>query len=66
MRTMVEDVEVPKSVRQKVLDPQTEGVPSCNICSLLISRLGLMELNAELKSTNSILIYIRMLFIDFS
>lgn len=30
-------------------------VPSCNVCSLLTSLFGLMELKVELKSTNSIL-----------
>lgn len=37
-------------VRQKVLTHRQRGVPSHSICSLLISRLGLIELNAKLQS----------------
>lgn len=42
----MEDVEEPMIHRQR-------GVSSCSLCSLL-SNLGLMELNAELKSTNNV------------
>lgn len=63
LRTMVEDEEVPiltcwdLFIRKSLIHKQ-RGVPSCIVCSLLTSRLGLMELNAELKSTNSILMFV--------
>ncbi len=63
MRMMVEDGEVPiltcwgLLVRKSLIHRQRE-VLSCNVCSLLMSWLGLMELNAKLKSTNSILMYV--------
>lgn len=60
---MVEYVEVPilmywgLFVRKSMIH-RHRGVPSCRVCSLLRSQIGLMELNAELNSTNSILMYV--------
>lgn len=63
LRTMVEDEEVRiltclgLFIRKSSIH-RHRGVLSWSVCSLLTSQLELMELNAELKSTNSILVYV--------
>lgn len=47
------------SVSRGILDPQTQReIPSSSVCSLLTSQRLVMELTAELKSTNSRLMYV--------
>lgn len=55
---MVQDVEVPILTcwglfAKKSLIHKQKGVGGFSVCNLLISNLGLMELNCELKSMNS-------------